>query len=110
MTSCPSLSIVDLHLILASERNLQKFSSRCQAQYRKQTGGFFVAFTQSGSTASVSASMARSCKRYQMTAAMLTNNTSLPIRSCTKGIKRLQPHSMIFGVQQQSFKLQSFEN
>jgi hypothetical protein len=85
-------------LILASERNLQKFSSLCQAQYRKPTGGFFAAFTQSGSTASVSVSMASSCGRYQMTAAMLTNNTSLPISSCTKGTKRSQAHSMIFGV------------
>ena len=100
----------DSILILASERNLQKFSSLCQAQYRKPTGGFFAAFTQSGSTASVSASMASSCGRYQMTAAMLTNNTSLPISSCTKGTKRSQAHSMIFGVQRQSFKLQSFEN
>jgi hypothetical protein len=97
-------------LILASERNLQKFSPLCQAQYRKPTGGFFAAFTQSGSTASVSASMPSSCGRYQMTAAMLTNNTSLPISSCTKGTKRSQTHSMIFGVQRQSFRLQSFEN
>src|ERR1700675_2569542 len=34
---------------------------------------------------------------------------SLPISSCTKGTKRSQAHSMIFGVQRQSFKLQSFE-
>jgi hypothetical protein len=35
----------DSILILASERNLQKFSQLCQAQYRKPTGGFFAAFT-----------------------------------------------------------------
>src|ERR1700722_15844832 len=95
----------DSILILASERNLQKFSSLCQAQYRKPTGRFFAAFIQSGSTASVSASMASSCKCYQMTAARPTNNTSLPISSCRKGTKRSQAHSMIFGVQRQLFKL-----
>jgi hypothetical protein len=100
----------DSILILASERNLQNFSSLCQAQYRKQTGGFFAAFTQSGSNASVSGSMVSSCGRYQMTATMLTNNTLLPISSCTKGTKNSQAHSMISGVQRQSFKLQSFEN
>jgi hypothetical protein len=85
-------TIEELILILASEINLQKFSSLCQ-EYRKPTGGFFAAFTQSGSSASVSASMASSCGRYQMTAAMLTNNISLPISSCTKGTrdrKRIQ--------------------
>src|SRR5271165_2951038 len=100
----------NLDLILAGERNLQKFSSLCQAEYRKRTGRFFAAFTQSGSTASVGASMTSSCGCYQMTAATHTNNTSLHISSCTKGTKRSQAHSMIFGVQLQSSKLQSFEN
>jgi hypothetical protein len=82
-------TIEELVLILASERNLQKFSSLCQAQYRKPTGGFFAAFTQSGSTASVSASMASSCGRYQMTAAMLTNKHAL--RSSISGVSDRLP-------------------
>jgi hypothetical protein len=77
-------TIEEFVLILASERNLQKFSSVCQAQYRKPTGGFFAAFTQSGSTASVNASMASSCGHYQMTAAMLTNKHAL--RSSISGV------------------------
>jgi hypothetical protein len=77
-------TIEEFILILAGEINLQKFSSLCQAQYRKPTGGFLAAFTQSGSNASVSGSMVSSCGRYQMTAAMLTNKHAL--RSSISGV------------------------
>jgi hypothetical protein len=95
-------------LILARERNLQKFSSLCQAQYRKPTGGFFAAFTQSGSTASVSASMASSCGRYQMTAAMLTNKHAL--RSSISGVSDRLPAVRAALLQYSSQKTRDWSN
>src|ERR1700730_15546649 len=65
-----------IHSHSCERKKSTEVSSLCQPQYRKPTGGFFAAFTQAGSTASVSASMASSCGRYQMTAAMLTKGSS----------------------------------
>jgi hypothetical protein len=83
---------VEPFIILANKRNLQKFSWLCQAQYRKPTGRFLATFTQSGSTASVSASMASSSGRYR--GCLLTNTRfASAFLGLAIGCRRLGQHS-----------------